>query len=58
MEFEAMEQAGLSQESGEEASAAFAPEYWIPGCAGMTSEYGDEVGGYGEGVSHISSNML
>jgi hypothetical protein len=57
METEAMEQGRLSTENGEEA-AALATEYWIPGCAGMTSEYGGEAAGYGECVSHISSNML
>jgi hypothetical protein len=57
MEQEAMDQGRHSHENGDETITA-ATEYWIPARAGMTSEYGDDAGGYGERVSRISSSML
>jgi hypothetical protein len=57
MEQEAMDAGRHFGENGDETIAA-ATEYWIPARAGMTSEYGDDAGGYGERVSHISSTML
>ena len=57
MEQEAMDAARHLRENGDETITA-ATEYWIPARAGMTAEYGDDAGGYGERVSHISSTML